>query len=63
MVNCNPNCNLVHDIWAQSGVVFKIASVTMPLAALTCKVDDSLIKPAHGHPAYIPRARIHDEEK
>jgi len=27
MVNCNPNCNLAHESWAQSGAVFKIASV------------------------------------
>jgi hypothetical protein len=26
MVNCNPNCNLTHDSWAQPVAVFKIAS-------------------------------------
>jgi len=27
MVNCNPNCNLAHDSWAQLVAVFKIAIV------------------------------------
>ena len=26
MVNCNPNCNLARDPWAQLVAVFKIAS-------------------------------------
>jgi hypothetical protein len=38
--------------------VFKIASATTPSAALTCTVDDLLIKQAHGHPVHIPRALL-----
>jgi len=37
---------------------FKIASAMTPPAALTCVVDDLLIRQAHGHPAYIPCARV-----
>lgn len=51
------NCNLVHDSWAQPVAVFKIANATTPFAALTCPVDDLLIRQAHGHPAHIHRER------
>ena len=61
MVNCNPNCNLAHDSWAQLVAVFKIASATTPPAALTCTFDHLLIRQTHGHPAHIPRARVLDD--